>query len=134
MFVHSGMGRVYQVVGGQPGSRNDIQIAKTSDLYQNPRKYLRPGHVVLGDLAFYHVGHPFLCRIAHQNSYSIMENQYNKDHSYSRVISENFYQRLKCYFPIFNLWTFKLESLDIHLRAFTITTNIIITIQSPLRR
>ena len=132
-MVHSGKGIVHEICGGQPGSQNDINIAKQSDIYQNPANYLRPGHVIISDLAFYYVGYPFLCRIAYQPNYSHLEAAYNRDHSHSRVISENFYSRLKGYFPIFQLYTFSLKKLDIHFRAFVIMTNIIISNQSPLR-
>ena len=105
MFIHDGDGLVRYIRGPQPGSRNDVDIAKTSDICIHPEKYLTPGHNILGDLAFHWIGYPFLCRIAYQEHYTIQEMNYNKYHSKCRVISENFYGRLKSYFPIFGKLT-----------------------------
>ena len=132
-MIHDGFGRVHEIIGGQPGSENDINIVKKSDIYRNPTNYLKPGHVILSDLAFYYIGYPFLCRIAYQEHYSALEIAYNRDHSHCRVITENFYGRFKKYWNIFELYTFKMDKIDIHVRAFVILTNIIITYQSPLR-
>ena len=132
---HSGTGRVYSVIGPIPGSHNDIQAAKASLLYKQRNKYLDPDHAVLADLAYFYIGDPFLCRFGFQHSYTAMENAFNFAHSQKRIISENYYMRFK------NYWTYlckpyqmKLETIGITIRALMITTNIIITIQDPLRR
>ena len=133
--THSGTGRVYGVTGPIPGSHNDVQAARTSLIYRERNTYLSPNHAVLADLAYYHIGKPFLCRISFQESYTELENQFNMAHSRARVISENWYGRFKGYWTYFGKpWQMRLQDIGISFRALTITTNVIITMQDPLRR
>ena len=132
--VHSGTGRVYSCCGPIPGSHNDVQTAKASIIYTNTDRYIAPGHKVLADLAYYHIGEPYLCRISFQSSYTPLENHYNILHSRCRVISENYYGRFKTYWSYLNKpWQQKLDDIDFAVRGLLIITNIIITIQDPLR-
>ena len=132
--VHSGTGRVYSVVGPVPGANNDISTAKQSLVYTETNRYLLPNHVVLADLAYHFIGYPFLCRIAYQESYTPIENAYNMLHSRVRVISENFYGRYKLLWTYWHKpWAMKLDDIGLAFRALVITTNVIITIQDPLR-
>ena len=62
--VHSGTGRVYSCCGPIPGSHNDVQTVKESIIYAQTNKCIAPNHKVLADLAHYHVGEPYLCRIS----------------------------------------------------------------------
>ena len=133
--AHSGTGRVYSVIGPIPGSYNDIQAAKSTLLYTQSHRYLAPGHGVLSDMAYYHIGYPFICRIAYQMTYTPEEIAYNISHSHSRVISENWYGRFRAYWSYLNKpWAMNLDDIGCTFRALAIVTNIIITIQDPLRQ
>ena len=64
-----------------------------------------------------------------------MENAFNIIHSRCRVISENFHGRFKVCWNYWNTaWAMKLKDIGIAFRSMVITTNVIITIQDPLRR
>ena len=134
MCVHDGTGRVHHVSGPAPGSYNDIQQAKKSIFYTNTLSVLQPSHMVIADLAYYHIGYPYLAKIHYQDSYTLQENMYNAYHATVRVISENYYCRMKTIFPIFDYWTLKLDDIGYVFRAFVCITNVIITIQDPLRK
>ena len=133
--VHSGTGRVYSVSGPIPGANNDIQSARTSPVYTHRNQYLAPGHGVFADLAYYYVGQPFVCRVAYQPHYTAIENTYNLYHSKTRVISENWYGRFKLYWGYWmKPWAMSLEDVGMAFRAMAIVTNLIITVQDPLRQ
>ena len=135
LFIHDGDGKVCNLTGPQPGSRNDINAWYDSDVYKNQHKYLMHGHNIIADLMYYHCGEPLLCRYAYQEHYSLREIAFNKNLSNVRVISENWYAALKNYFALFsNVYKMKLSNFGIHVRSFSIITNIIITKQNPLRR
>ena len=133
-LVHGGIGRAYHVSGPAPGSTNDITQAKKSIFYTNPQRYLEPNHKIISDLAYYYVGYPYLTKIHFQESYTPREIQYNSYHAKARVISENYYCRMKTIFPIFAFYTLKLDDIGFIFRAWVIVTNVIITIQDPLRK
>ena len=57
------------------------------------------------------------------------------NHSKCRVVSENWYGRYRIYWSYFDKpWAMLLEDIGVTFRALAITTNIIITVQDPLRR
>ena len=60
---------------------------------------------------------------------------YNVCHSRAKVISNNFYGRLKAHWTCWSKpWAMKLDDKGLTFRAIMITTHILITKQDPLKR
>ena len=131
--MHDGNGTAVYIHGGERGACDDLTLYRRSDFGKNIDRFVGFGHWVLCDGAWRYVGAPLLTRFTDRDYLTAAEMAFNYVLSDKRVLAENWYSRMHNLFPILNHFKYRLDKLDVWVRALAALTNIHIKHQSPLR-
>ena len=132
LFIHIGDGQC-AYIHGESGRVNDIALLHGSNFYRNLSNHIKFGDGILCDAAWRFEGCPFVTRFTDCDHLSVYQTIFNYMLAEKRVLAENYYSRLHGLWPMLNLWSHRLDKLDIYVMALSLITNIHIVEQSPLR-
>eukprot|EP01083_Nonionella_stella_P091714 256453_1 len=99
----------------------------------NLNRYVLPHNYIAADRIFRYEDPPILTHYTAHDHFTMEMLLFNYQLSSSRIIIENMFGRFKTIFPIFRLWTFGMEHIDLYIECGMVMLSIILKHQAPLR-
>ncbi len=116
-----------------PGRIPDGTIWHHMLTYANLDINVLPNHYIIGDRIFRFEPPPMLTAYTGYDEYTPQQLLFNYHQASSRIIIENLFGRFKVLFPIFYLWIWPLEWIDLYVQCGFAMLSIILNHQHPLR-
>ncbi len=131
--VCNGKGVPCLVSDAVAGRISDLTIWNTMCTTSNILQLVLPGNYILADRMFRYLNPPILTAYTGYMILTLHQLYFNYFQSSSRMIIENLFGRVKCYWPIFYYFPFSLNKINRYIKCAFIMTAILIKYQEPLR-